>query len=89
MVTYLEQKIKRSPNIAVFSRNYPEYLEGAGNIAIERPERLITFRAATTWKSAQTALNYHNTMPIYFTCVGGKGIVEYEAVLHTIYLNPK
>jgi hypothetical protein len=89
MVAYLEKKIRRNPNIAVFSRNYPEYLEVASKIAIEHPERLITFRAVTTWKSAQIALNFHNTIPIYFACVGGKGIVEYEAVLHTIYLNPK
>lgn len=89
MDTYLEEKIRRNPDIAVFSRNYPEYLEVASKIAIEQPERLITFRAVRTWKSAQIALNYHSTLPIYFACVRGKGIVEYEAVLCTIYLNPK
>jgi len=85
----LQTKIRRNPKVAVFSRNHPEYLSSAAEVSTQHPEKLITFRASTSWKSAQTALKYRGSLPVYFVPIGQENLVKYEATLHTVLLNPK
>ncbi len=80
----------RDTSMAVLARNHFGFLDEAVRLSRKRPERLITFRAAKSWVSAFEAMKYHDTLPIYFVPIGKDGInVEYQATLHTIYLDPK
>jgi len=85
----LETKIRRNPRVAVFSRNHPEYLRSAAEVSSHHPEKLITFRASTSWKAVQTALKYRASLPVYFVPIGQENLVSYEATLHTVLLNPR
>jgi len=85
----LETKIRRNPNVAVFSRNHLKYLRRAAEVSSRHPEKLITFRASTSWKAAQTALKYRGSLPVYFVPIGQEDLVTYEATLHTVLLNPR
>ncbi len=89
MATITERKIRKNPNIAVFSRNHRGFLGRAVEVSSKHPERLITFRAATSWKSVRTALKYYDSLPVYFAPIGGKGDVEYQATLHSVLLDPR
>lgn len=84
----LQAKVAQASNAAIFCRNHPEYLERAVEIGAETPERLITFRASTVWKSGAVAVDVHGPRKIYFVPVGGKGLVEYEATLEKVVLHP-
>lgn len=89
MATRAENKICRTPRIAVFSRNHSKFLESAERVSSQHPERLITFRASTSWKSALLALKYRSSLPVYFVPVGQGKDVQYEATLHTVLLHPR
>lgn len=84
----LKSKIKNSKKIAVFTRNHREYLEAAASRNEVRPERFTTFRSALRWANAHLANTEHGAITIYFTPVGGDQGIEYEAILHQIYLDP-
>ncbi len=84
----LQSKVARTPNVAIFCRNHRDYLKRAIELEAENPGRLITFRACTIWKSAEVALDVHGERKIYFVPVGGKELVEYEAILKKVLLHP-
>ena len=84
----LRTKIKKHKNIAVFARNYLEYIEAAVARNQVRPERFTTFRSAVKWANAHFANSVYGAIPIYFSPVGGDKGVEYEALLHQIHLDP-
>jgi len=85
----LQAKVAQAPNVAIFCRNHPKYLEHAAKIGAGTPENPITFRASTVWKSGEVAVNVHGPRKIYFVPVGGKGLVEYEATLEKVVLHPE
>jgi len=85
----LQTKVAQTPNVAIFCRNHSEYLEHAAKIGAETPERPITFRASTVWKSGEVAIDVHGPRKIYFVPVGGKGLVEYKATLEEVVLRPE
>ena len=89
MRSRLKTKIRKNPKVAIFSRNHPWYLKKAAEVSSQYPERLITFRASVSWKSAQTALKYRGSIPVYFVPIGQEKQIKYEATLHTVLLNPK
>lgn len=84
----LKSKIKNNKKIAVFTRNHRKYLEAATSRNEVRPERFTTFRSALRWVNAHLANTKHGAITIYFAPVGGDKGVEYEAILHQIYLDP-
>jgi hypothetical protein len=81
----LRAKINEISNVAVFCRNHLKYLEKA---AEEDPEKPITFRSGTIWRSAEYVLKRYGSCKIYFVPIG-KNLVEYEATLREVLLNPK
>ena len=81
-----QSKIKTTPNCAVFSRNFEEHLEGAIQ---SNPEEKIAFRSNKPWTSAKDAVNKHGYRKIYFAPIGDSKMVEYEAILEKVILNPK
>jgi len=70
---------------AVFARNHGNYLEEAAQLS---PTQLVTFRSATHWTAAATALEVHNTIPVYFAVVGEGPHVAFMADLVAVHLNP-
>lgn len=85
----LQAKVARTPNVAIFCRNHPEYLEHAAKIGAETPGKPITFRASTVWKSGEVAVDVHGPRKIYFVPVGGTVLIEYEATLEKVVLHPE
>lgn len=84
----LRGKIKNHQNIAVFTRNHLKYIEAAVARNQVRPERFTTFRSAVKWSNAHLANSEYGAIPIYFAPIGSDKGVEYEALLHQIYLDP-
>jgi hypothetical protein len=74
--------------LAVFSRNHRAHLEDAVAAAAEDPLRLVALRSRKGWVSAERALRAHGPTVIYFAAVDGGPVVEYEAELVEIQLNP-
>jgi hypothetical protein len=85
------QKSIKIPNVAVFARNYEQYLESAVDISSKKPEHFITFRESKTWKAAQVAVdnNKNHSIPIFFSPSGSDGMVKYKASLYSLLLYPK
>lgn len=83
-----ESKIKRTPDLAVFCRNHPEYLAEAARIGKLDPCKRVTFRASARWASAARALRLHRPRPIYFASIGGGPEVVYVADLVDLELDP-
>lgn len=79
-------KIAQTPNVAIFTRDLLEFLEGT---AKKEPHQLVTFRAGNVWRGAKDAVDVHGPRKIYFAPMGGKGLVEYEAVLEKVVLHPE
>lgn len=75
--------------IAVFARNHPRHLENACAVSAKDPSRLITFRSAKRWASAKKALDRQETLEIYLSPIGSDGMVDYQACLKAIVLEPK
>ncbi|MCW5554000.1 MAG: HNH endonuclease [Verrucomicrobiae bacterium] len=74
--------------IAVFARNHAQYLVSACAVSDVDPSRLITFRSAVRWTRAKQALDEQKIAQVYLAPIGSRGIVEYEATLKAIVLNP-
>lgn len=72
-------------NLAVFSRNYEQYLKEAA--ARPRDER-VTFRSNVRWVSAERAIQQFGPRKIYFAPIDGGGRVEYEAGLVQVQVDP-
>ncbi|HEX5438960.1 MAG TPA: hypothetical protein VFW98_17545 [Gemmatimonadaceae bacterium] len=72
-------------DIAVFSRNYPKYLEAASGKA---PDERVTFRSGVRWVRAAQAISRFGPRRIYFAPNGAGSHIEYEADLVTIQLDP-
>lgn len=85
----IDRQIKEGAKLAVFARNHLSYIEQSAAIAKSNPERLITFRSAKPWASANKALQQQGSMRVFFSPNGADGEVQYEAVLHTIHLHPE
>tara|TARA_B100000809_G_scaffold160137_1_gene157512 strand:+ start:297 stop:1193 length:897 start_codon:yes stop_codon:yes gene_type:complete len=85
----IARHIKEGAKLAVFARNHQSYIEESAKLAKSNPERLITFRSAKPWASAHKALQQHRSMRVFFSPNGADGEVQYEAVLHTIHLEPE
>lgn len=81
-------KAAKATNVAIFCRNHPKYLEEAARIGAKTPEKPITFRASTVWKSGEVAVDVHGPRKIYFVPVGGQELVQYEATLEQVELHP-
>lgn len=82
-----QYKLKRP--IAIFARNHLHLLEEARVRSEQYPEVPSLFRAAVSWSSAEAALKYHDTLPIYFCPCGAQGAVTHEATLTSILLHPQ
>ena len=74
---------------AVFSRNWPDYLEEAVQIGKRVPEQLVTFQSKVSWASARDLLDDFGSMPIYFAPNDGSSMVRYAATLEEILLHPR
>lgn len=74
--------------IAVFARNHAAHLDAACAIAKYDPSRSVMFRSSKLWSSAKKALDEQQLVKMYFSSVGSDGTIEYEAVLHSVVLNP-
>lgn len=79
----LQTKIKKTPQCAIFARNYSFHLDEATQ------QELTTFRSKTIWRSAQDAVDIHGPRKIYFAPVDSKGLIEYEAILEEVELYPE
>lgn len=84
--------MRRRPDphdVAVFARNHRSYLDEATKISARDPRATITFRARSTWATAERAMPLGGSLPIYMAAVGGAGQVEYEAELCRVQLDPQ
>lgn len=83
--------ISRGDDIAIFTRNHPEYIEEACTECKKNPARRITFRAGLRWVAAANALEVHrpNPLDLYIAPIGTKGVVEFIAKLHSVLLDPE
>ena len=79
----------KSRDIAVFTRNHPEYIEEAEEIGKGNPAKPITFRADKSWVSAASYLEMRAPCDLYIVRIDGDGSVEFVADLHEVHLNPK
>ena len=68
-------------HFAVFARNHRVHLDEAVAVCVVDPSRQVTFRASTTWASAERAVVGGPPVPIYIAAVGGPGTIEYVAEL--------
>jgi hypothetical protein len=85
----LQSDIKRYAGIAIFCRNHKNLLDEAVEIFRTNPSRLITFRAKTVWRTAETVLNAHGPRPIYFLPVDDPdACIKYVAQLEKVVLHP-
>lgn len=73
---------------AVFARNHRKYLEESAERNREDRTRLTTFRSAATWTTARRANEGEGPLEIYFAPIGGNNLVEYQADLLQVILNP-
>ena len=85
----ISHQIKTGAKLAVFARNHLSYIEQSALLAASNPEQLVTFRSAKRWASAHQALQQQGAMRVFFSPNDSEGQVQYEAVLHTIHLEPK
>lgn len=77
-------KIKLSSDVAVFTRNHRFYLEHAA----QYPKQLHTFRSELRWTSAFEAVKYHGYIKMYSAVIEGDNLVEYQANLLRVKLDP-
>lgn len=75
--------------VAAFVRNHRKYLEAAAELADNDPSRLVTFRSAKPWRRVKEALDYQETVKLYFSPNGADGLVEYEGTLKALVLEPE
>lgn len=78
-----------SENKAVFARNHKQYLEKACELSSINPLNFISFRSSKRWVSAEESLKNQSPMTIFFSEIGGKGLITHKAILHNVILNPK
>jgi len=83
-----KRNIDEASGIAVFVRNHRPYLDGAFERNKKRSDHPTTFRATKGWNSAHYALQKHKSLTCYMTPIGGDKMVEYQAVIHHIKLDP-
>ena len=74
--------------IAVFARNHRRHLDEAVALCRADSNRQITFRASSTWISAERSVTNGPAVPIYIAAVGGPGAVEYVAELVEVQTHP-
>ena len=84
----IRPQVKSVLDVAVFTRNHPEYLEEASKIGKSDPNRHIAFRAVTRWVSAAKYLRQRSPMPLYISSIGASGVVDFVADLIGISLDP-
>ena len=75
----------KGTNVAIFSRNWPKYLKAAAKRGANEP---TTFRSKVRWVSAAKAIKLHGPRRIYFASIEGGGLVEFEADLVDVQLDP-
>ena len=73
---------------AVFTRNHRRHIEEAVALCAKDPDRQFTFRASSTWASAERAVAGGTPVPIYIAVVGGPRMVEYQAELCDVQTHP-
>jgi HNH endonuclease len=74
---------------AVFTRNHSQYLARAAEIHATTPGKGITFRSQQEWTTAYRAVQALGGIPAYFSVIDGEGMVEYEAKLVRVLVDPK
>lgn len=83
--------MKQMPqNPAVFSRNHAHYLSWAAELAVTKPEGLVTFRSSKEWVGAEKLLSKapNGKLAIYFAVVDQGPEVKYKGWVREILLKP-
>lgn len=74
---------------AIFARNHKKHLEKACKLSSKDPLKFMAFRSSKSWTGAEKSLRQQSSMTIFFSEIGGKGLITYQATLHNVILNPK
>ena len=83
-----KMKFKGGTSVAVFTRNHRKYLEEARERNVKDPVRFTAFRSGLRWTGAHSANVELGPMRIYFAPVRGEKVIEYQADLHQVHLDP-
>lgn len=84
-MTVAIEKDTHRPDIAVFTRNWPEYLKAAE----KRSNEPTTFRSVKRWVKADDLLRKRKPLVLYIASIGGHGSVDFVADLYGTRLDPK
>ena len=72
------------PTVGIFTRNHCKYLKEAAR----KPETV--FRSSDRWVGANEYLNIKKELcVVYFAVIEGEGMIEYQATLSDIQLDPR
>ncbi len=74
---------------AIFARNHKKHLEKACELSSKYPLKFMSFRSSKPWISAEKLLRNQSSMTVFFSEVGGMGLITYQATLHNVILHPE
>ncbi len=84
----LLEKLKNTPEIAIFARYERQILENTTELHRMIPDLEISFTSHRIWKNAEIALEMHGARRIYFAPFEGDGMVEFVGIVTQIILHP-
>lgn len=74
--------------LAVFAKNHRRHLDEAAQASQRDPASKRTFRSRKRWVTAARVVAQHGPIPIYFAVVDSEPIIEFEADLIDVYVDP-
>lgn len=84
----LLEKLKNTPDIAIFARYERQILENTAELHRMIPDLEISFTSHRVWTNAEIALEMHGARPIYFVPFEGADMIEFVGIVTQIILHP-
>jgi len=84
----LLEKLKNTPDVAIFTRYERQILENTTELHLMIPDLEISFTSAQVWSNADLALQLHGARPVYFAPSESQGMVEFVGIITQIILYP-
>jgi len=84
----LLEKLKNTPDVAIFTRYERQILENTTELHMMIPDLEISFTSSQVWSNADFALQLHGARPVYFAPLESQGMIEFVGIVTQIILYP-
>lgn len=83
-----KRTIKNNPDIAVYTKNFRQYLERAETIQKSAPGTPVTFKSSKKWASVSRILEYRESIVVYFAVSSEDELIRFQGRIRKVDIDP-